>query len=97
MNNYEDEEDEEDEMDYVNVEPMNVKNKLRDQAGGIKDAETEDDHTEAAQSFVIVDNREEQVESQISDDENDYVNVTEPFYEQHVDIYGGDEGIYNNV
>lgn len=90
MNNYKDEED--DEMDYENAEPNEVKTRQRLQAGAMKDADIEEDHTVTAQSFVTA-----LAENEMSDDENDYVNVTQPFYGQNVDIYGGDEGIYNNV
>lgn len=75
-------------MDYVNVEPMDMKNRHRDQAGGRNEERDGRDHEEA---------EAENHEDEICDDENDYVNVTQPFYQQVVDMYEEDEGIYNNV
>ncbi|XP_026208372.1 deleted in malignant brain tumors 1 protein-like [Anabas testudineus] len=72
---YENEEDEE-EMDYVNVEPMVMKNRHRDQAGGRNEERDGRDHEEA---------EAENNEDEICDDENDYVNVTQPFYQQVVE------------
>lgn len=66
-NRYEDddEEEEEEERDYVNVEPGKIKRECAEQAG-VSDEES-DDH-----NYV---NIEEECES--TDEENDYVNVTD--------------------
>lgn len=61
----EEEEEEEEERDYVNVEPVKIKRKCAEQAG-VSDEES-DDH-----NYV---NIEDEFES--TDEENDYVNVTD--------------------
>lgn len=64
-NRYEEDDEEEEEEDYVNVEPVKIKRKCAEQAG-VSDEES-DDH-----NYV---NIEDEFES--TDEENDYVNVTD--------------------
>ncbi|XP_038565775.1 immunoglobulin superfamily member 1-like [Micropterus salmoides] len=84
-NDYEDDEEEEDEQDYVNVDSVYTKGKLKEEATSGEEEESDEDHDyeEAGPSansikatvvcFGVNDNRE----GESSDDEDDYVNVNQ--------------------
>ncbi|XP_029292789.1 deleted in malignant brain tumors 1 protein-like [Cottoperca gobio] len=99
---------EEDEEDvYMNVNPEDTEEKLKKDEGREEEEESdEDDDYERASpdvnftkanevGYSVEEHREEEEET--SDDERDYENVTQPFGEQTIDIYGGDEDIYQNL
>ncbi|XP_005473840.1 scavenger receptor cysteine-rich type 1 protein M130 isoform X1 [Oreochromis niloticus] len=79
------EEQEMDENDYVNVEPVETESKCTEQAEGVED-ETTDAH-----DYVEIEDKKES-----SDNENNYVKVTEPCADQAVNICGGQQ-IYQNL
>ncbi|GLD61327.1 uncharacterized protein AKAME5_001315400 [Lates japonicus] len=105
-NPYED--DNNDDEDYENVDPVDAKKK--EDAGKVEEEESDDyeepesdedhDYEEAGPDanyvkevcFIVEDNREDES----SDDENDYVNVTQSSVEQTMDIYGEHEDAYQN-
>ncbi|XP_038594862.1 leukocyte immunoglobulin-like receptor subfamily B member 3 isoform X2 [Micropterus salmoides] len=142
-------EDDEKEEDYVNVDSVCTKGKLKEETGRGEEEESDDDHDyedagpnansikdtvicssvkdnreeEQAEEkeeessddedhdyeevgpdansikatvvcFSVNDNREEQAKKEeSSDDEDNYVNVTQPFVEENVDIYGENEDL----
>ncbi|XP_018553910.1 uncharacterized protein LOC108898506 isoform X2 [Lates calcarifer] len=103
-NPYED--DNNDDEDYENVDPVDAKKN----AGKVEEEESDDyeependedhDYEEAGPDanyvkevcFIVEDNREDES----SDDENDYVNVTQSSVEQTMDIYVEHEDTYQN-
>ncbi|XP_070778919.1 scavenger receptor cysteine-rich domain-containing protein DMBT1-like [Enoplosus armatus] len=117
-NEYENNEEEE---DYVNVDPVYTKRKLREEAGSVEEEESDDyedpesdhDYEEADPGVGCIkaeevcfsveesseeeedddDDDDDEEEEESSDGENDYENVTEPFGELSVAIYGEQEDI----
>ncbi|XP_044038036.1 antigen WC1.1-like isoform X2 [Siniperca chuatsi] len=97
-------EDDEEERGYVNVEPVDPmteqveREEEEDSDHDYEEEEIADKYINPAVFVTIEDNTEEHVdEGETSDDEEDYVNVTQPCIEQIVDIYGENENIYQNI
>ncbi|XP_047428299.1 uncharacterized protein LOC124998136 [Mugil cephalus] len=94
----EDDADDDDEADYVNVDQGDTHSKQT------SCEDTDDDYINTGEMLATaMDEREEEEEEEegdkgdASDDENDYVNVPKPLQEQTVDIYGGEQDIYQNL
>lgn len=82
-NDYENNTNGDDEDVYENVDPVHTK-KPKEEAGRVEEEYYDDGVSE-------INNDEE-----TSDNEDDYENVTQRLVEAAVDIYGGDEDIYQN-
>ncbi|KAF1380094.1 hypothetical protein PFLUV_G00182920 [Perca fluviatilis] len=101
-NDSEDNDYEDDEADYVNVDPMDTTQKLKEEeeTNDYVEQESDEDHDYKEEGpranikaknvcFSVEENREP-----VEDDE-DYENVTKPFSEETLDIYG-EQDIYQN-
>ncbi|XP_059204060.1 uncharacterized protein LOC131983355 [Centropristis striata] len=108
VNDYDDDVPEDEEADYVNVDPVNNKEKAGAAEEEYSDYESDEDHDyeEAGHGPNLIKAKEilfseqengQEEEEESSDDEADYENVSLSFVEETVDIYGQDENIYQNI
>ena len=75
-NHCEDEKDKDKDV-YECIQSVDTRRKQKKQAGRVKEEENENNYDVSAELLVIVDDNGPQ-----ENDENDYVNVTQPFGEQ---------------